>query len=72
MLEIEDDYGIEDLEDLEIWKGENNIPPPEMVTAVRGGIVRARRRGTFVCIGEAGRDEVLIPVGRNGATGGVW
>ena len=34
MLEIEDYYGIEDLEGLEIWKGEYNIPPREMVSAV--------------------------------------
>ena len=34
MLEIEDYYGIEELEGLEIWKGEYNIPLREMVSAV--------------------------------------
>ena len=37
MLEIEDYYGIEDLEDLEIWKREDNIPPREMAPAVLVG-----------------------------------
>ena len=34
MLEIEDYYGIDDLQDLEIWKREYNIPPREMAPAV--------------------------------------
>jgi len=34
MLEIEQYYEIEDLEDLELWKREYNIPPREMVPTV--------------------------------------
>ena len=34
MLEIEQYYEIDDLEDLEIWKREYNIPPREMAPAV--------------------------------------
>jgi len=34
MLEIEDYYGIAELEDLEIWKREYNIPPREMAPVV--------------------------------------
>ena len=34
MLEIEHYYGIDELEDLEIWKRECSIPPREMAPAI--------------------------------------
>jgi putative SOS response-associated peptidase YedK len=34
MLEIEDYYEIDQVEDLEIWKREYNIPPREMAPVV--------------------------------------
>ena len=34
--------------------------------------VRDRPGETFARIGEAGRDEALVPLGPSGATGGVW
>jgi hypothetical protein len=39
-----------------------------------GGIVKARNGGTLALIGEGGRDEAVVPLGRNGSafpTGGV-
>ena len=36
-----------------------------------GGIVKARNGGTFVRVGEGGRDEAVIPLPTNGAMGGT-
>ena len=34
MLEIENYYGVDDVNDLDIWEREFNIPPTEMVPIV--------------------------------------
>ena len=46
-------------------------PEPPAPPMARGGIVRARPGGTLVRVGEAGRDEAIVPLGAGGAGGGT-
>lgn len=43
---------------------------PRISPLAQGGIVRARAGGTLALIGEAGRDEAVIPLPRRGGLGG--
>ena len=36
MLEIEHYYGVNDVNDLNIWERQFNIPPPEMASIILG------------------------------------
>lgn len=45
--------------------------PEDATPMASGGIVRARPGGTLVRVGEAGRDEMITPLGGSGAGGGV-
>jgi len=52
-----------------LWGGGDkggSIPIPGMAS---GGIVKARPGGTLARLGEGGRDEAVIPLGRNGGSG---
>jgi TP901 family phage tail tape measure protein len=42
----------------------------EVPQAAAGGIIRARRGGTLVNVGEGGRDEAIVPLGGSGMEGG--
>lgn len=47
-----------------------SIGTPNIPELADGGIVRARRGGTIVRVGEGGRDEAVIPLPRSGAAAG--
>ena len=50
------------------WGGSGN-DAVEANGLASGGIVKARPGGTLALLGEGGRDEAVIPLGRNGASG---
>ena len=50
-------------------KDASDMQVPQMKA---GGIVRARRGGTLVNVGEGGQDEAIVPLGRGSGGGASW
>jgi hypothetical protein len=55
-----------DAQTFRLWEGTGDLIP-DLAT---GGIVRASAGGTIARLGEGGRDEAVIPLGRGGGMGG--